>query len=112
MYRTVTDRFTDSRKRSPVTGYPYRTNLILLTEEGKARYRRDWTPDQEVWQIAECAPRYGTEDQMMEAPARITGMEGRLMATLTKLRLTPVTEQEVIQMASQAVWDEGAAVEP
>ena len=48
----------------------------------------------------------------MEANAVIPGMEGRPTSTLTFLHLTQVTEDEVIQLVGQSVWDDESAIAP
>ena len=110
-YRSETDRHVDGRKRFGISDYPYRTTMILVSDREKEQYLNPgWKPDEEVWEIIECAAQYAAEGSMVEANAPIPDLEGPTQ-TLTMLHLVPMTEQEVIALVGKPARKEGVQEE-
>ena len=110
-YRSETDRHVDGRKQFGISDCPYRTTMILVSDQEKGQYLNPgWRPDEEVWKIIECAAQYAAEGFMVEANAPIPDLEGPTQ-TLTMLHLVPMTEQEVIALVGKPARKENVQEE-
>eukprot|EP00435_Cladocopium_sp_Y103_P067009 s658_g29.t1 len=110
-FRTETGRHVDGRKKFGVDEYPYRTTMVLLSEEEKAQYANPmWNPGDEVWKIVECAVLYAAEGSMVEPTAQIPELEAPTQ-TLTMLHLVPMTKQEVMALVGKPAQGEAAQEE-
>ena len=91
-FRTETDRHVDGRKKFGISDYPYRSTLILVSEEENGEYLNPgWRAgeESEVWKIIECAAQYAAEGSMEEPASPLPGLE-RPIQTLTMLHLVPI----------------------
>ena len=106
-FRKETGNFVDGRKNYSADEFPYRTTMVLLSEEDKKGFRNDkWKPGEEIWDIVECSNQYCMEGEI--PTAAIPELRGKATTTLTLLHLVPMNELEVIEMVGKKAFeDEG-----